>query len=74
MNADTIRELLNRRPFEPFEVITSSGERHTITYPEFLRLTASRAVVVDPITDQVAMLSLVHITELRAVDSRASAS
>jgi hypothetical protein len=72
MNADTIREALNRRPFEPFEVIMSSGERHAVKHPEFLMLTPSRAVIVDPITDRVAMLSLMHITELRAIQAQAS--
>jgi len=72
MNADTIREALNHRPFEPFEVIMSSGERHVVKHPEFLMLTPSRAVIVDPITDRVAMLSLMHVTELRAIQPQAT--
>ena len=30
MNADTIREWLNRRPFEPFELRLSNGEAYLI--------------------------------------------
>jgi len=28
MNAANIRDVLHREPFEPFEIIMSSGERH----------------------------------------------
>lgn len=72
MNADAIREVLNRQPFEPFEIIMSSGERHLVKHPEFLMLTPSRAVLVDPVTDRVSLLSLRHITELRAMQPQAS--
>ena len=65
MNAEAIREMLDRRPFEPFEVIMSTGERHIIKHPEFLMLLPSRAVVGDPVTDRVSVLSLMHVTELR---------
>jgi hypothetical protein len=74
MNAEAIREMLNRRPFEPFEVVISSGERHIVKHPEFLMLLPSRAVIGDPITDRVALLSLMHITELRPIQPQASAS
>jgi hypothetical protein len=64
MNADAIRETLNHQPFEPFEIIMSSGERHLIKHPEFLMLTPSRAVLVDPITDRVSVLSVRHVRRI----------
>jgi hypothetical protein len=73
MNAEAIREMLNRRPFEPFEVVMSSGERHLVKHPEFAILLPSRVIVTDPIADQAAMLSLMHVTELRPVQPQASA-
>jgi hypothetical protein len=72
MNAEGVREMLNRRPFEPFEVIMSSGERHVVKHPEFLMVSPSRAIILDPVTDQLAILSLMHITELRPVEPQAS--
>jgi len=72
MNAEAIREMLNRRPFEPFEIVMSSGERPVVKHPEFLMLLPSRAIVGDPVTDQAAMLSLMHITELRPVQPQGS--
>ena len=72
MNAEAIREMLSRRPFEPFEIVMSSGERHLVKHPEFLMLLPSRAIIGDPVTDKAAMLSLVHITELRPAHPQAS--
>jgi len=73
MNAEAIREMLNRRPFEPFEVIMSSGERHLVKHPEFAILMLSRVIVTDPVADRAAILSLKHVTELRPVQSQPSA-
>ncbi len=73
MNAEAIREMLGGRPFEPFEVIMSSGERHLVKHPEFAILLPSRLIVTDPIADRAAMLSLIHITELRPVQPQRSA-
>jgi len=72
MNAEAIREMLNRRPFGPFEVLMSSGERHLVKHPEFLMLMPSRAVIGDPVTDRLAILSLIQIAELRPVQPQLS--
>ena len=72
MNAEAIRERLNRRPFEPFEIIISSGERHLLKHPEFAILLASRVIVTDPVADRAAILSLKHVTELRPAQSQPS--
>ncbi len=68
MNPDTIRELLQRRSFEPFEILTSGGERHLVKHPEFAILMPSRIVVTDPAADRMALVSLIHITELRVAE------
>jgi hypothetical protein len=72
MNAETVREMLSRRPFEPFEVVMSSGERHLVKHPEFLMILPSKAVIGDPVTDRLAILSLIHITELRPAQPQSS--
>ncbi len=71
MNAEAVREMLSRRPFEPFEIVMSSGERHLVKHPEFLMILPSRVAIGDPITDRLAVLSLIHITELRPVQPQA---
>ena len=72
MNAEALREMLGRRPFEPFEVIMSSGERHIVKHPEFLMVSPTRAVILDPVTDKLAILSLMHVTELRPAEPQSS--
>ena len=72
MNAEAIREMLNRRPFEPFEVVMSSGEWHIVKHPEFAILLPSRVIVTDPAADQAAILSLMHVTELQPVQPQIS--
>jgi len=67
MNAETIRELLRRAPFEPFELITSAGERHRVNHPEFVILLPSRVVITDPVADRVSIVSLIHLTEARSL-------
>ena len=32
---DTLKDLLSRRPFSPFRVILSSGDRFEVRHPEF---------------------------------------
>jgi len=73
MNAEAIQETLSRRPFEPFEIIMSSGERHPVKHPEFLMTSPSRAVILDPVTDRLAILSMRHITELRPIQPQSPA-
>jgi len=72
MNAETVREMLSRRPFEPFEVVMSSGERHLVKHPECHMILPSKAVIGDPVTDRLAILSLIHITELRPAQPQSS--
>ncbi|MBI4602887.1 MAG: hypothetical protein HY721_13095 [Planctomycetes bacterium] len=64
MNAEAIRELLHRRPFEPFEVQLSSGEVHPVQHPDYAMLLQSRLVIGYPGTDRMVICSLLHITRL----------
>ena len=61
MNAEAIRKLLNIKPFEPLEVELSSGQVWTVTHPENVILTKNTLVVVDPPTDMVQWISLIHV-------------
>ena len=73
MNAEAIREMLTARPFEPFEIIMSSGERHLVKHPEFAILMISKIVVTNPLEDRAAFLSLKHVTELQPAHPQPSA-
>jgi len=71
MSAETIREILKRTPFEPFQVLMSTGEVHDVRHPEFAMVTPGRLVVAVPATDRIAILSLIHITEIRMLQPAA---
>jgi hypothetical protein len=62
MNEQVMRELLGVRPFRPFEVVLSSGQRHSVRHPENALLTKSRMVIANPEIDSVVVVSLLHIT------------
>jgi hypothetical protein len=61
MNAETIREMLRRMPFEPFEVRMTNGDNHSIRHPELAMLVGSRLVVGYPENERIAILSLLHV-------------
>lgn len=39
MTLDTFKKLLSKRPFEPFRVVMSSGEKYDIKHPKAAWLT-----------------------------------
>ncbi len=69
MNMDTIREFLNRTPFEPFALRLSNGERHEIRHFENVAIAKTRVVVTYPESDRVVHVSLIHVNEIETVQS-----
>ena len=64
MNAAAIRELLDRKPFEPFEVQMTSGEVYRVTHPEQVFLAGARLLIYYPDSDRLVWNSLLHITSV----------
>lgn len=71
MNSEAIQELLKRQPFEPFEIHMSNGAVHEVRHPEFALLSRSRLVLLDPVTDRLSIVSLIHVAELRMLQPSA---
>ena len=69
MNAETIREWLNRRPFEPFALRLSNGEAYQVRHPEVVAVGQSRIAIVDPTTDRFVHVALVHINSIEALQA-----
>ncbi|MEM9186893.1 MAG: hypothetical protein AAGB00_10400 [Planctomycetota bacterium] len=69
MNHTAMLELLDARPFAPFEIITSGAQVHAVRHPENVVLTKTRIVVVDPEADTMSVVPLLHITEARFLTS-----
>jgi hypothetical protein len=67
MNAGTLRELLRRQPFQPFEMRMTNGESHQIRHPENAFLAGNRLVVYVPETDRLVILSLLHAAAIEMV-------
>jgi hypothetical protein len=75
--ADLTSKLTNQ-PFEPFRIVTSSGEAHDVTHPEVLFVSKRVAYVgvsKDPnsrIFDPVHQVSILHITALEPLPTSGS--
>jgi hypothetical protein len=80
MTADAFREILRRRPFEPFHVVMSSGESYNVMHPEMALVTARTLVLAipDPVAPEgerfafCSYLHVAHIEVLRPIERRAS--
>ena len=69
MNAETIREYLRRKPFEPFVIGMSNGEIHEIRHPECALLMKTRMVVYYPDDDRSMTCALVHINSVETLQA-----
>lgn len=67
MNMETIREWLQRQPFEPFELHLSNGEIYQVRHPENVALAKTRIAVSYPEEDRIIHCSLVHINGIAAL-------
>jgi len=65
MMKETLLNLLRRRPFQPFEIQMSSGERFEIRHPEVAALLKSNLIVGKPDSDEFEICSLLHIANVR---------
>jgi hypothetical protein len=67
---DDIKELLERTPFEPFVIVTSSGTRYQVDDPHSVVLMTGR-VFVAPWNDKWAFIRVGQISALEAAPKAA---
>jgi len=65
MNELAMRQFLSLKPFEPFTVVTSSGDRYLVKYPENALLTKTKIVIVNPEDDTIAICALLHVASVQ---------
>ena len=73
MTYETIRGRLDTRPFQPFRVVTSSGQAYEVRHPEMAFPTRTEMVIASPdrngIPSRARLVSNLHITALEPIES-----
>jgi len=75
MTLDDVLDLLKRRPFAPFRVVTSSGESYDVRHPEMAWPIRNGLYVglgggagsADQVPERAAFVSLLHISALETL-------
>ncbi len=78
MTVQTFRELLAKRPFQPFRLVMSSGQSYDIRHPEMAWLTRTDILVgVDVADDGVPaefkICSLLHVATVEPLNGATAA-
>jgi hypothetical protein len=66
MNAEHIRELIDKEPFEPFRIRTSSGAAYEVRSPHSVALMKSRVFIALP-DDSSAIVPFLHISSIENI-------
>ena len=75
VTADTIQEMLEREPFEPFRVVTASGESYAVRNPHLVALLRSEVFIAHPNSDRRTFVPLRNVTAVETIrNGRASGS
>jgi hypothetical protein len=69
MNADEIRELLRREPFEPFRFHLTSGDTYEVRDPNCVALGARRVFIAFSDADRQAFFPYLHIAALETLEN-----
>jgi hypothetical protein len=76
MNVTAIEKLIKKRPFDPFEIVLSSGDRYVVNHPENCMLLKQAAVLAfatspkEKRPDDFAILSYLHIAAAEPVHEK----
>lgn len=67
MTGETIRELLQQQPFEPFQLHMSNGDVIPVRHPEMALVLKTNVIVGDNTSDRFAICALLHIANVRTL-------
>lgn len=77
MTLESIYEWLQKRPFQPIRVSSSSGESYEVRHPEMALLTRTELLIGIAerrgFPSRYRAISLLHITAVEPLDSTAAA-
>jgi hypothetical protein len=69
MDREALSKMLNRRPFEPFDLHLSNGEIYSVRHPEMAILGKSKIFIYDANSDMVDSIGLLHVAAIRTVQA-----
>jgi len=79
MHTRTISDTISRRPFQPFYVVMSSGDRYPVVHPENARMLREGLFVSyydeappDDYPDRYTICSYLHIASLEPIKSKSN--
>lgn len=58
---------MHRNPFEPFRVVTSSGESHKVTNPELVVVMRSEIFIADQKSDRCTFVPFLHVSAVETL-------
>jgi len=75
MTADTFREILKRKPFEPISIVMSSGESYDVLHPEWIFVTPRSLVLsipdeTHPEGSRLAFCSYLHLAHVEVLEAK----
>jgi hypothetical protein len=68
MSYESMREILQRQPFEPFEIRLTNSEKHEVRHPEMALLLRSRLIIALP-DDRMVICPLLHIATVETLQT-----
>ena len=63
---ESLKELLNMHPFQPFQIVTASGDKYDVENPNLVALGASQINYFYPRSDRWVFIRLNQITALES--------
>jgi hypothetical protein len=72
MSTETIREWLERRPFEPFLISLSKGQTFQVKHLEIVIVLKTRLLIGYPETDSVVHVSLLHVNSIQPLQTESA--
>jgi hypothetical protein len=70
MTRDVLTEFIRRRPFEPFEITLSTGEKKVVEHPELAGLARTTLWLFTPQDDRQLTITLHHIVSAQPCQAK----
>lgn len=76
MSVAALKERLSRRPFDPFRVALSSGDRYEVRHPEMALLLRNGSYIAQPDADEelpenAVWCGLLHVAAVEPIPAKA---